>query len=85
MRRERIDSAIHAQINRMIALLRDVDRSGGVDCWSHLFSHGHRFPTVRSAVRQQYLSANGYHYTLTDSGRRYLADLDAEQLRRQSA
>jgi hypothetical protein len=85
MRRERIDAAIHAQIDRMVSLLRDVDRSGGSDRWSHLFSHGHKFPTVRSAVRQEYLSADGYRYRLTDSGRQYLADLDAEQIRRQIA
>lgn len=83
MKRERIDSAIHAQLNRRTSLLRDVDRSGGFDCWSHLHSHGHRYPTVRSAVSQEYLNeTRPYHYEMTYAGRQYLADIDAEQARR---
>lgn len=77
MNRDRIDAAAHAQIDRLTYLLRDVVRSGGKDRWSHLFSHGHRFPTVRSAVKQGYLQeATAYHYELTDAGRWYLDSLD---------
>ncbi len=55
------------QIERMAALLRDVQRSGGGDRWSHLHSHGHKFSTVQSAVVRGYLiEAMAYHYTLTD-------------------
>ena len=82
MIRPRIDRAIHAQLDRRTALLRDVVRSGGKDCWSHLFSHGHRFPTVRSAVGECYLREPiAYHYEITQSGKRYLADLDEQAMR----
>lgn len=43
------------QIERMAALLRDVERSGGRDRWDHLKSHGHSFSTVRSATDRGYL------------------------------
>lgn len=84
MKREYIDAAVHRQIDRLTALLRDVDRSGGRDRWSHLFSHGHKFPTVRSAVRQGYLAEpSAYHYELTLSGGRYLATLDEAAMQMQ--
>ena len=55
------------QIERMAALLRDVQRSGGVDRWSHLHSHGNSFSTVKSAVARGYLNETlAYHYKLTD-------------------
>jgi hypothetical protein len=56
----------------MAALLRDVERSGGKDRWSHLRSHGHSFATVRSAVFRECLIANGYDYEMTDYGRAFL-------------
>lgn len=43
------------QIERMASLLRDVRRSGGVDRWDHLRSHGHHFSTVLSAADRGYL------------------------------
>ena len=77
MTRPRIDKAIHAQLDRLAYLLRDVDRSGGLDTWSHLFSHGHRFPTIKSAIRQGYLKeAAPYHYALTDDAREFLSARD---------
>jgi len=77
MKRPHIDAAVHRQLDRMLALLRDVDRSGGRDRWSHLFSHGHRFPTVKSAVRQGYLcETSAYHYELTLAGGAHLAATD---------
>lgn len=82
MDRERIDKAIHAQIDRLTYLLRDVVRSGGKGCWSHLFSHGHKFPTVRSAVKQGYLTEPmAYHYEISEPGRTYLDALDEAQMR----
>ena len=83
MNRPRIDKAIHAQIDRLTYLLRDVVRSGGNDRWSHLFSHGHKFPTVRSAVSQGYLRqlTGPYLYEITDAGRRYLDTLDEATVR----
>lgn len=55
------------KMQRMAALLRDVQRSGGVDRWSHLHSHGHKFGTVQSAVVRGYLiETRAYHYKLTD-------------------
>lgn len=86
MRRERIDVAIHAQLDRRTRLLRDVVRSGGKDRWSHLRSHGHHYATILSAVQQGYLNflyPASYFYEITESGSRYLDDIDAEQLRRQ--
>lgn len=73
MQRANIDEAVLAQIGRRDALLRDVIRSGGQDRWSHLFSHGHKFPTVRAAVRHGYLTEqHAYHYEITPDGRAVL-------------
>lgn len=83
MRRERIDVAIHAQLDRRTSLLRDVMRSGGKDLWSHLKSHGHHHTTVLCAVRQGFLNFAGLGYEITDSGRKYLDEIEAEQMRRQ--
>lgn len=83
MRRERIDVAAHAQLDRRTRLLRDVVRSGGKDRWSHLFSHGHHHATLLCAVRQGYLNFAGLGYEITESGKRHLDDIDAEQMRRQ--
>ena len=61
------------QTDKRQALLRDVIRSGGKDNWSHLHSHGHHFPTIRSAVNSGYLSEpRRYHYEITDAGRSYI-------------
>ena len=82
MQRPRIDRAIHAQLARLTSLLRDVERSGGKDRWSHLHSHGHKYPTVNSALRQGYISEpQSYCYELTESGRSYLLDIDEAALR----
>lgn len=77
MKRESIDAAGLAQFERMLRALRCVERSGGVDRWSHMFTHGHRYPTVLSLVRQGYLlQPRPYHYEMTDAGRRCLADVE---------
>lgn len=77
MQRDRIDKAIHAQIYRLTALLRDVVKSGGKDTWSHLFTHGHKHPTIRSAVKQGYLKhERAYRYEITEAGAAYLDTLD---------
>jgi hypothetical protein len=82
MRRPRIDVAAHAQLDRRTSLLRDVVRSGGRDRWSHLFTHGHKFPTIMCAVRDGYLKAEpSYVYEITESGERYLADVEVARLR----
>jgi len=82
MKRPRIDVAIHAKLDRRTSLLRDVVRSGGRDRWSHLHSHGHRFPTVLSAVRDGYLKAEpSYIFEITEAGERYLSDLETARLR----
>jgi hypothetical protein len=82
MRRPRIDAAIHAQLDRCTSLLRDVERSGGRDSWTHLHSHGHRFPTVLSAVSQGYLKReSSYVFEITDAGQRYLEDIETARLR----
>jgi hypothetical protein len=76
MNRDYIDVAANAQIDRRERLLRDVIRSGGIDNWSHLHSHGHRFPTVKSAVLSGYLTeTRAYHYEVTDAGRWYIDSL----------
>lgn len=81
MKRPRIYQAAHAQFDRKVRLLRDVVRSGGKDTWSHLFSHGHKFPTVRLAVNHCYLTeTRPYHYEISESGLSLLADVDAAQL-----
>lgn len=82
MNRDRIDVAIHAQLDRMIRLLRKVDQDGGIGYWRRLFASGHKMPTIRSAVRSNYLTAKGPAYTLTKSGRNYLADMDRAALMR---
>lgn len=85
MKRDNIDAAIIAQINRQEALLRDVIRSGGKDRWSHLFSHGHKFPTVRSAVSRGYLKEiSAYEYEVTPEGR-WLVDSAFDAMREASA
>jgi len=77
MRRERIDVAVHAQLDRLTYLLRDVVRSGGKDRWAHLFSHGHSHPTVRKALGQGYIRESGVrHYEITEAGTRYLEDIE---------
>jgi hypothetical protein len=77
MRRPSIDKAALAQLDRQSALLRDVIRSGGKDRWSHLFTHGHRYPTVRKAIRDGYLSEpRPYHYEITQAGCDLIAQLD---------
>lgn len=77
MNRQYIDQAVRRQLARLEAVLRDVQRSGGKDTWSHLFSHGHAYPTVRSAIKQNYLTEpHAYHYELTPSGRQHLDALD---------
>jgi hypothetical protein len=83
MKRPRIDQAIHRQLDRLTSLLRDVVRSGGRDTWSHLFSHGHKFPTVLSAIRQGYLKeplSSSRYYELTENGREYLDSLETARL-----
>lgn len=82
MNRPRIDKAIHAQLDRLSYLLRDVDRSGGRDGWDHLKSHGHRMPTIQSAIRQGYLRTAAFRqWSLTGGGRHYLRDHDEANLR----
>lgn len=82
MKRERMDQAALAQIDRLTYLLRDVERNGGEDHWRHLWSRGHRYPTILSAIRQMYLSKCGVcSYKITVSGKRYLTTLDEAQLR----
>ena len=84
MKRPRIDRAIHAQLARLTSLLRDIERSGGRDRWSHLHSHGHKYPTISSAKRQGYVrESQAYEYELTKSGRCYLRDIDEATLRSQ--
>lgn len=83
MNRERIDRAAIAQFDRALSALRCVERSGGKDRWSHMFTHGHKFPTLRSLVAKGYLNEpNPYHYEMTDEGRRFLSDVDAHAMRR---
>ena len=82
MQRPRIDRSIHAQLDRLMSLLRDIERSGGKDRWSHLSSHGHKYPTINSAMRQGYVrQPQPYHYELTDAGRSYLRDTEEAALR----
>lgn len=83
MKRPRYDVAINAQLDRKTSLLRDVVRSGGRDKWSHLFSHGHKYPTVLCAVRQGYLRFHGLTYEITEQGESYLADIEATRMREQ--
>lgn len=83
MKRDYIDVAVNAQFDRKLSLLRDVVRSGGRDKWSHLHSHGHKFPSVKHCVNVGYLKeSSAYHYEITDAGKEFLADIDAERLRR---
>lgn len=83
MQRERIDKAIHAMLDRRESLLRDVERSGGVDGWPHLFSHGHHYATVKSAVGDGLLRQDRHQYSLTRAGKEYLRDLELAKLRQQ--
>lgn len=77
MKRPSIDAAGLAQLSRKERLLRDVIRSGGTDRWSHLFSHGHKHPTVRLCIREGSLvETEPYRYEITDAGRRCIAELD---------
>ena len=81
MDRPRIDRAIYAQLDRLAYLLRDIERSGGRDAWPHLFSHGHKMPTILSAMRQGYVREPHTHrYVLTANGRKYLAALEEARL-----
>lgn len=80
MQRPYIDRAIHAQLERLTAVLRDVERSGGQDRWSHLHSHGHAFATVRSAIRQGLLRGAHYRYEITPAGKKYLTDLEVARM-----
>ena len=53
-----------------MAILRDVERSGGKDAWDHLHSHGHDFMQVRACVNRGDLTRPmAYHYELTEAGR----------------
>lgn len=82
MQRDRIDVAIHAKLDRQLRLLRDVSRSGGRDNFDHLKSHGHHHATIATAVQSGYLKEPARRrYELTESGRRYLADIDDVRLR----
>lgn len=58
-----------------LAILRDVERSGGNDTWSHLHSHGHHYMQVQSlALAGMLKETKRYHYSLTDLGRRALSE-----------
>lgn len=73
MKRASIDVAGLAQLERRETLLRDVIRSGGKDRWSHLFTRGHRYATILSAVRSGYLQETVvYEYEITEAGRQYV-------------
>lgn len=83
VKRDSIDRAGLAQFDRKLAALRCVERSGGKDCWSHMFSHGHKYATIRSLVSKGYLKEpRPYHYELTDDSRAFLADVDIEAMKR---
>jgi hypothetical protein len=59
-----------AQQNARTAILRDVVRSGGIDTWAHLHSHGHHIMQVRAAVNRGDLTERPfYHYQITEAGR----------------
>lgn len=59
-----------AQQAARLEILRDVERSGGLDRWSHLHSHGHHWKQVCAAVNRGDLNeTSSYHYALTDAGR----------------
>ncbi len=81
MKRARIDQAVRKQLARLEVMLRDVHRSGGGDRWSYLFSRGHRFPTILSAVRQGHLSRNDYEFELTKQGHQYLDALEDARIK----
>jgi len=65
-----------AQQSARVAILRDVERSGGTDRWSHLHSHGHHYSQVTACVRRGDLQEIGgaYHYRITDAGRLALSE-----------
>jgi hypothetical protein len=81
MKRNRMDIAANAQFDRKLRALRCVDRSGGVARWSHMHSHGHKYPTIRSLVSAGYLiKRRSYEYELTKKGRSFLSDVNAASL-----
>ena len=58
-----------AQRDARLAILRDVERSGGIDRWSHLHSHGHHYQQVRACVYRGDLAEPApYNYRLTEAG-----------------
>lgn len=60
-----------------LAILRDVVRSGGVDNWSHLHSHGHHFTSVKACISRGDLTRiRAYHYAITEAGRLALKSED---------
>lgn len=75
MNRPRIDRAVRQQLARLEALLRDC-RCGGDVTWNRLFSRGHHFPTIMSAVRQGYLDRNGYRFKIMPAGIEHIRTLD---------
>ncbi len=73
--RARLAPRTPAQLARALAILRDVQRSGGSDVWDHLHSHGHRNAVVRSCcARGELIEDPAYRYTLTDAGRSVLQE-----------
>jgi hypothetical protein len=62
-----------------LAILRDVERSGGTDQWSHLHSHGHHFMQVTACVsRGDLREPYAYQYALTEAGLQALKDSSHE-------
>lgn len=59
-----------------VAILRDVEQSGGTDRWSHLHSHGHHYSQVTACVRRGDLQEIGgaYLYSMTPAGRLALSE-----------
>lgn len=59
-----------AQRDARLAIVRDVDRSGGEDRWSHLHSHGHHYSQVMACVHAGQLEEiRAYFYRITPLGR----------------
>lgn len=54
---------------RRACLLRDIARSGGIDRWDHLRSHGHSAMTILAAVRRGLVRNEAPKFILTDDGR----------------
>lgn len=69
-----MSAASVAQWNRMAALLRDVERSGGIDTYAHLLSHGHHPLTIKSAVYREMLTwtSPDNRYRMAHDGRNFL-------------